>query len=292
MLLQLANIENPDDSATKAYRKLLTETIIERDIGAQETSHMLLELPLVESSRKFINLNVSTEVFKRAVEDVEKNDDEQTVSFIDAYRNRPFSMEAILLIDAAKSWIYNLKRKSENKWNARKRATIVRVFPRFVSVPTRGSEKWFTFCFSELLLYKPFCNIERDIGNNNDTIQTNWDNFNYNQWHMQRTIETEHDDNIELSETEENDTRQEETIENEWEIISRLHRGQLMQTSEFEMLGRRDLDKETNWSTDYEGEEYIDKAMNFIATVKTIGSLIHDDIPQIINYDNLSNQHE
>ncbi|XP_057872225.2 uncharacterized protein LOC131078521 [Cryptomeria japonica] len=109
---------------------------------------------------------------------------------------------------------------------------------------------------------------------------------------MQRTIETENDDNIELSETEENDTRQEETTKNKWEIISRLHHGQLMQTLEFEMLSRRYLDKETNWSTDYEGEEYTDKAMNFIATIKNIGSPIHDDIPQIVNYHNLSNQQE
>ncbi|XP_057849693.2 uncharacterized protein LOC131060470 [Cryptomeria japonica] len=279
MLLWLANIETPNDSATKAYRNLLTKTIIERDIGAQETSHMLLELPLVESSKKIINLNVSTEVFKRVVEDVENNDEEHTVSFIYAYLNKPFSMEAISLIDVAKSWIYNLKRKSDNKWNPRKKESIVGVFPRFTSIPTRGSEKWITFCFSELLLYKPFHNIQRHIGNNDDTIQTNWDNFNYNQWHVQRRIEIEIDENIEVSKTEENDTRQEETTENEWEIISRLHRGQLMQTSEIEILDRRDLDKETNWSTDYEGEEYTDKAMSFIATMKSIGSLIHDDIP-------------
>lgn len=64
-----------------------------------------------------------------------------------------------------------------------------------------------------------------------------------------------------------------------------------MQNSEIDMLGRRDIDKETNWSTDYEGEEYTDKAINFIATIKSIGSLIHDDIPQIVNYRNLNDKH-
>ena len=59
MLMRLANIENPNDLASKAYRKFTTETIIERDIGAQETCHMLLELPLVECSRRFCNINVS-----------------------------------------------------------------------------------------------------------------------------------------------------------------------------------------------------------------------------------------
>ena len=42
MLTRLADIENPDDFASKVYKKNLTETIIERDVGAQETCHMLL----------------------------------------------------------------------------------------------------------------------------------------------------------------------------------------------------------------------------------------------------------
>ena len=58
MLTRLANIENPEDFTSEVYRKILTETIVERDVGAQETCHMLLELPLVECSRKFVNLNV------------------------------------------------------------------------------------------------------------------------------------------------------------------------------------------------------------------------------------------
>ena len=35
MLMRLSNLENPEDLASRAYRKLLTETDIERDIGAQ-----------------------------------------------------------------------------------------------------------------------------------------------------------------------------------------------------------------------------------------------------------------
>jgi hypothetical protein len=56
--------KNVDDLAARAYKNILTKKIIERDIGAQETSHMLLELPLVESSRKFVNINLYTQVFK------------------------------------------------------------------------------------------------------------------------------------------------------------------------------------------------------------------------------------
>ena len=50
------------------------------------------------------------------------------------------------------------------------------------------------------------------------------------------------------------------------------------------MLGRRDIDRQTNWSIDYKGEEYTTAAINFIGNVKNHGCLIYDDIPQCINY--------
>ena len=55
-----------------AYRSLLSETIVDMDIGAQDTCHMLLELLLCECSCRFMVLNVSgMKVFKRV--QVDKN---------------------------------------------------------------------------------------------------------------------------------------------------------------------------------------------------------------------------
>ena len=68
-------------------------------------------------------------------------------------------MEGVTLIDAARSWIYNPKRKRDKKWEPREKAAIVRVFPRFVSIPSSESGKWIEFFLSELLLYKPFHDI-------------------------------------------------------------------------------------------------------------------------------------
>ena len=111
MLVRLANIENPDEAASKAYKRLLTETLIERDIGAQETCHMLLELPLVESSRVFVTLNVSREVFKPVIKNEENDDEAHLKLFIEGYMDRPYAMESVTLIDAARSWTYNSRRK-------------------------------------------------------------------------------------------------------------------------------------------------------------------------------------
>ncbi|XP_059073384.1 uncharacterized protein LOC131874156 [Cryptomeria japonica] len=235
MLMRLSNMEDLNDLAARAYRRLLTETIIERDIGAQETCHMLLELPLVESSRRFVNLNVSREVFKPVTINDEENNEEQTKSFIDGYKTRPLCME-------------------------------------------------------ELLLYKPFRDIERDIGHDDDSMIANWESFTYNPWHVKRITSIENVEANTDSKIEENEAIQRNTTEHEWEIISRLHHGQNIQFSEIDMLGRRDIDRHTNWSTDYQGEEYTTTAISFITNMKDHGCLIYDDIPQCINYMTLSDK--
>lgn len=81
--------------------------------------------------------------------------------------------------------MYNPRQRRDNKWEPRERATIVRVFPRFASIPSCGSDKFLEFCFSELLLYNPFRDIERDISDNNDTIISNWESLNYTPWHLE-----------------------------------------------------------------------------------------------------------
>ena len=58
MLTRISNSGASEDSALSAYRRFLAETLVDRDIGAQETCHMLLKLPLVICSWKFVSLNV------------------------------------------------------------------------------------------------------------------------------------------------------------------------------------------------------------------------------------------
>ena len=87
MLMRLSNLEKSDDLATRAYKKLLIEIVIERDIGTQETCHMLLELPLVECSKIFVKINVSCKVFKPITINVENNEEDHTKSFIQGYKS-------------------------------------------------------------------------------------------------------------------------------------------------------------------------------------------------------------
>lgn len=170
---------------------------------------MLLELPLVESIRTFINLNISHEVFKLVAIHIEEKNEEQMISLIDGYKTRPPSMEDVSLIDAARSWIYNPKRRRDNKWEPRQKPYIIRIFSRFVSIPPCESNKWIDFCLLELLLYKPFHDIERDIGHDNDSIIAKWESFNYNPWHVEQTIAIENVENVKDSEIEDDEPVQE-----------------------------------------------------------------------------------
>ena len=61
-------------------------------------------------------------------------------------------MEGISLIDAARSWLYNPKRRGDNKWGPRKKEAIFRVFPMYFSIPLHDSNKWVDFCLFELVL--------------------------------------------------------------------------------------------------------------------------------------------
>ena len=39
MLMRVSSIQNPNEPVARAYKSLLCESIIDRDIGAQETCH-------------------------------------------------------------------------------------------------------------------------------------------------------------------------------------------------------------------------------------------------------------
>ena len=113
-------------------------------------------------------------------------------------------MDSISLIDASRAWIYNKNRKKDNKWKPRKIVAIVRVYPRFILIPPRVSDKFVDFFFSELLLYKPFHDIQADIGDDNITIISNWESLDYVPWHVERRVDVQSSDGKSESASENN----------------------------------------------------------------------------------------
>lgn len=88
-------------------------------------------------------------------------------------------------------------------------------------------------------------------------------------------MDIQDNDNMSESNIEYNDFVQGDTTEHEWEIISWLHHGHIMHVYKIDMLGRRDMDIQSNWSNEYKGDEYNVEAINFINRMWENGCLLN-----------------
>ena len=105
MLTRISNSSACEDHALCAYEKFLAETIVDHDIGAQETCHMLLKLPLVVCSQIFLPLNVGKKVFQRLSTDPHNFSSHN--GFVDIYKNLPYFLEHLCLIETTRSWTFS-----------------------------------------------------------------------------------------------------------------------------------------------------------------------------------------
>ncbi len=53
----MCNIQAPRDSARRVVQEVLTASVADRDISAQEVMHLLLSLPMHMSTRDFISVD-------------------------------------------------------------------------------------------------------------------------------------------------------------------------------------------------------------------------------------------
>ena len=109
--------------------------------------------------------------------------------FIDTYIHRPSPLESTSLIEIARSWSYDPRRKT-NKWKQRPQQAILRIIPHYSSIPSMTNSSYDDFCRVELMLYKPFRHIASDIGNSAEEFIRNWQAFRpfYKPWHQHRTL--------------------------------------------------------------------------------------------------------
>ena len=99
MLTRISNVVDSDIPSICAYKKFLDETIVERDIGAHETCHMLLNLPLVISSCSFVSINVGRKIFKRVSSNLDNNKFPIGSGFLEQYQKRLPFLEHLSLIE-------------------------------------------------------------------------------------------------------------------------------------------------------------------------------------------------
>jgi len=243
MLSRLWQISTPEAPTITVIQKLLTETIVDRDIGAQEIFHMLQKLPLSLCSRTFLSLNVNNTVFKHVYQDNENP--LSTPNFILAYMNKPISLESLPLLEAACSWSFYTCWK-KNQWKHIFPPMIVHVLPRYHVIPSFDDLCYSTFCWSELLLYFPFHTLPNDIGSIDAEIIAHWEQRKgtYTPWHIHQEIEnpqTPHTEDQSTSDTPLNSMQM-----NEWKILSQLHPSYNIEVDDLDIIGYHDFDANHN----------------------------------------------
>ena len=191
-----AAIRGTDASAecatTAAIQRLLIKAVCERDISAQEVCHLVLELPLVLCSRQFHVLAVDGGVDGHGRLTVERELASGTARKcdLDKYVARDPEREALSMVEYFKKH-YRTRRNSRGgeRDAVRRKELIVRVVPRLVACPS-DPEKHIRFCRQQLVLHKPFRQVEQLTAGYADAIDA------YNAW-IQSQESSESDADIE-----------------------------------------------------------------------------------------------
>lgn len=139
---------------------MLTDSLVNCDISAQETCHLILKLPLSISSRTFVSLNVNHHKFQCV--SISFTSVTTSPTYIDTFMAHPIQLEAMPPIELTKKWTFKVSQKNE-QWNQFPQKEIVHVSFRFTCIPARDTKSFHEFCWSKLILYHPFQNIDIDF---------------------------------------------------------------------------------------------------------------------------------
>ena len=116
------------NQSLKAVQKLLIHSVGDRDYSAQETCHILLQLPMFKASRNFIVLSLDG---SRAVEDQLQQDGRATnPSILDHYIARPANslLNTITLLEFARQFTISKDLGAEPNWRRKKVLVIARPY--------------------------------------------------------------------------------------------------------------------------------------------------------------------
>ena len=146
------------DKSLRVVQKLLVNTVGERDYSAQETCHLLLQIPLYIASRDFVVLSLDG---TRMVEPQLEEDQPATVlSSLDQYLARPSSeiFQSMTLLRFTQH--YSVSKAEGSNPYKRNKAVVVIVRPHYP--PDPNGPKYEQYCRQKLMLHKPFyCENER-----------------------------------------------------------------------------------------------------------------------------------
>ena len=141
-----------DGNRSLAVQKLLTNCVGERDYSAQETCHLLLQLPMFKSSREFILLSLDG---SREVEENLTEDGRATApSILDQYMVRPATshFNTITLLEFARQYTMPKQPNTEPKQRSKKVVVISRPY----CSPNPDGPNYEQYCRQSLMQHKSF----------------------------------------------------------------------------------------------------------------------------------------
>ena len=141
-----------DNPSLKAVQKLLINSVAERDFSAQETCHLLLQLPMFRASRDFIVLSLDG---SRAVQDhLEENQPATSLSTLDHYLARPSNQQFndITLLH----FVQHYTMPKEHGADPSRRSKKVVVITRPYCSPDPSGPKYEQYCKQKLMQHRPF----------------------------------------------------------------------------------------------------------------------------------------
>ena len=154
------------NNSLKAVQKLLISSVGERDYSAQETCHLLLQLPMFKASRDFIVLSLD---WSRAVEDhLHEGQRATAVSIIDHYMHRPGTPQFnnLTLLEFARQ--YSMPKTLGLQPTCRSRHVVV--IPRPYCSPDPTGPNYEQYCHQSLMQHKCFRSMDDLLGGSESYI--------------------------------------------------------------------------------------------------------------------------
>ena len=148
-------------------QKLLINTVGEKDYSAQETCHLLLQLPLFKASRDFIIFSLDG---SRAVQDhLEEGQRATALSIVDHYMGRPYfpHFNTMTLLEFARQY------KTLGAEPTRRTRRIV-VIPRPYVSSDPASNKYEQYCRQSLMQHQPFYQMDDLLSGYTNYIDAVW----------------------------------------------------------------------------------------------------------------------
>ena len=149
-----------DGTPLQVVQKLLISSVGERDYSAQETCHLLLQLPMFRASRDFVILSLDG---SREVDDRLEDDRAVTLdSQLDHYTARPATaqFEELTLLQFVQK--YRIPKRVGDDLVPRTKEVVV--IPRPYCSPDPSSPKYEQYCKQNLMMHRSFRQLEQLLG--------------------------------------------------------------------------------------------------------------------------------